>query len=898
MAVFYVNTLHNKYLNGLSALKEDDFTRLIILPLFEAMGYERVEFNGGSYERGRDLIATITIPPKKNKHIVYIQSKKLSSNNTLESGKFGQLCHQLNQAIAKGFVTLEGNKIYPNEVYVATPQSITQRFIEEIEGAIYNRSMNVTPLDGPEIIELIKEHKISLLDILVPFEEKLKQKPSTIEGNRDLLCALSSKRRQINIESFYSDLSFYVGSINSNVLLYKDISISTDHIKVDEKKFNVLKENREKILEICGLDIFTDPIDVIESNYNIDQDRFHSESNKKNQELLNLSELKLSNNISMFITLLEELLTMLNKERFNNNSQYDTDEIERISYAIIIVLENKIDHFELLNKYIEKGISRIELKLLSKIINELNAIYEEIVMLNETISYLKSNIIYDVKYKVYIRHVDIVDYLNKETKKYRESVNLINLKNKNLLEIKNFLDETEKVLKILSLIIGDDSLTRDCFKFENTKEKNLGLSISPLDVFLTGKDIAIFGGAGVGKTTTLEAYARAISDNYIDKLCVFIPLNRVINKLNSVNELNKATQGQNLVDIMYKIILTCRGIATDSDYINKLKNNIGGNFILILDGVDEIYNQYPLIFKAIEEFKKKHPSCQLIISSRDSVSYLKYIDFLGVTLLPFTKEQLNKFIVGWFDNEKKSRSIIGKVERNNLYEYIKTPLLATITCSLIEQGIDAPSNESEIYLARLHLLSDSYDTHKKIKRQNNRGDILIRFAKKLAFLMHVKKYRLISYEQAYNILRSEFDNKYTDAFIVSVINDLIDPCNLIIKDRYTSELSFGHFRFQEHLASLELSENRRINIIDYLDEDWWSGTLCLYAQKIGDIDILIDELITTGIFSKQSAKTLKLMANQLDKKTKNGLIELIEMYEGEDNYGFTLDLDNYHIYDY
>ena len=50
----------------------------------------------------------------------------------------------------------------------------------------------------------------------------------------------------------------------------------------------------------------------------------------------------------------------------------------------------------------------------------------------------------------------------------------------------------------------------------------------------------------------------------------------------------------------------------------------------------------------------------------------------------------------------------------NLFEHIKTPLLATITCSLIEKGINAPSTENEIYSERLRLLTGEYDLHKNI----------------------------------------------------------------------------------------------------------------------------------------------------------------------------------------
>ncbi|MFB0596063.1 hypothetical protein ACETWN_20010 [Aeromonas hydrophila] len=38
-------------IKSLTEMKEDDFTKNILKPLFEAMGYERVDFNGGPFER-------------------------------------------------------------------------------------------------------------------------------------------------------------------------------------------------------------------------------------------------------------------------------------------------------------------------------------------------------------------------------------------------------------------------------------------------------------------------------------------------------------------------------------------------------------------------------------------------------------------------------------------------------------------------------------------------------------------------------------------------------------------------------------------------------------------------------------------------------------------------------
>lgn len=71
----------NLYLKAMQALKEDDFSKSVLKPLFESMSFSRVDFFGGPYEYGKDLIAIHEVPLKGI--IVYaIQSKKLVRNQT------------------------------------------------------------------------------------------------------------------------------------------------------------------------------------------------------------------------------------------------------------------------------------------------------------------------------------------------------------------------------------------------------------------------------------------------------------------------------------------------------------------------------------------------------------------------------------------------------------------------------------------------------------------------------------------------------------------------------------------------------------------------------------------------------------------------------------------------
>ena len=114
-----------KKLNALKNMHEDDFSRDILKPLFESMGYQRVDFNGGQNERGRDLIAQMLTPPKKRPRITYVQSKKIGSiQNAKESSKFSTLLHQLRQCISHPVTTTSGESFNADEIYLACPIKI------------------------------------------------------------------------------------------------------------------------------------------------------------------------------------------------------------------------------------------------------------------------------------------------------------------------------------------------------------------------------------------------------------------------------------------------------------------------------------------------------------------------------------------------------------------------------------------------------------------------------------------------------------------------------------------------------------------------------------------------------------------------------------------------------
>lgn len=229
-------------LKSLVALDEDEFTKEILKPLFEAMGYDRVEFNGGPYERGKDLIAQRRIPPMKQMFVVYVQSKKIgTSQKTFDGANFTKLVHQLRQCCTTSIKDHEGNDVKPNVVYLACPEQIKSRFLDEVMSQMISLPIEVLPYDGVKIINDIKEYKPELLEKLRPMEVRLSDGASDLISNKELLKALKSDNES-NFNYYYSDLSFFVGSFDSNLLLHLNVSFLTENINIRESSWKAVKD--------------------------------------------------------------------------------------------------------------------------------------------------------------------------------------------------------------------------------------------------------------------------------------------------------------------------------------------------------------------------------------------------------------------------------------------------------------------------------------------------------------------------------------------------------------------------------------------------------------------------------------------------------------------------------
>ena len=89
-------------------MSESDFTKRVLLPLFQNLGYGKVEYHGGPNEGGKDIICWGTDEIGDVRVTVAQVKKDRLSARAADAGGFPEIVTQLSQAVEKQIPSLDG----------------------------------------------------------------------------------------------------------------------------------------------------------------------------------------------------------------------------------------------------------------------------------------------------------------------------------------------------------------------------------------------------------------------------------------------------------------------------------------------------------------------------------------------------------------------------------------------------------------------------------------------------------------------------------------------------------------------------------------------------------------------------------------------------------------------
>lgn len=841
----------------LLAMREDNFSQNILIPLFKKIYNGRVEFVGGIVEKGRDILIQYSDQLGNLKRIG-VQVKKIQPKVNSSQNSFQQLLNQVSQMKMEGVVDRQtSNKVKINECIFVTPYLIGERLLDSHNGAfkIISEEHSTSIVDGYKLIELLKHHHPDLIEQLLDSKELIQNKIFPKLSNQTLMKALNFDKVK-NLCDIYCDINFEIGSKAHLYFLNKRLITDekTLKVRVASNKIEAANSENEALYNICEIYLF-----------NVEQLKEALDVTNKRAFLLKEAE-----------GLRESAETPLNKiKKIISTSKFSNEYPKFLNHGEFVQFFSVLKEAETTSDSIELITECGQILSLWKERETIQASYREV---NSKID--------DSKVELEINSGQIAEYLEKlknDLLKTREKIE------HDLLGYMRLMNKFSRFVRIISQY-------QNHFRFEAYKPSNASrslllqkLSFNIDKAFNTGLNISVLGVAGSGKTTNLQMHAHNLYKNQSKNLVIYA----------SLNEIAQLTNEQKSTDLLLGIHQYLNNLNLPVRLVDLKEHLAREKAIVILDSVDEAITSYRWVISSLIDLKNNLSKCQIITSSRYSVSAIHDLEFVNISLLPFNDEQKFSFFNKWFSKDLiKVNKIITHLKSNSkLNDIVTNPLSATILAVLSENNIPLPKTEASLYKKRFELLSGMFDRFKGVNRSCNSPEDLIEIARFLAFEIHVSELRLFTKEFAIEMCMSPLLN-FGEAHVISLIDELISPAEILVPTT-EEKLSFGHLRYQEYLASEEINSRRNFNYSNEIKLTWWQDVFKLYSQHARDVRWIVHDACSNGYASdiEELLVTICSSQNEILKKELLNRISLAVEDEmiNETGFGIDQEFDEYDL---
>jgi len=927
----------SRLLNKFQSMSEDEFTKIVVVPLLMRLDYRFVDYHGGQYEIGKDVICWKESDfGDKELTVVQVKKTKVAAAASVKNN-FSEIITQLHQAVDEAVPSIFGVSQIPNQILFVTPYPISTRALEmAINGYQRLVSRGVKVLDGNRIAALVEKHLPRLTDDICGTGLMALENISGNVSNADLLSALNYTKDK-RIADFYCDLDFGVGKVTTKFFF----SLQFDPVSHAEKiaaskwaEFSKTIRATEVILDGC----FISPtLDEIENKFRLDSDKWRSKSNIATIERIARLTIEAEETL---IGLASDMSQMIG-EALEARSEIDlisalavarhrTDESQR-KILVLKGLQAKSSRF--LARAVEW--KRISINLEDEHLDSLLLLQVDVGELLDDLRDDGSNLNHSseiqlsLMFKNFKHLTKTIDELRKQYEKKIDEpfyeLDIDGARLANLIEVqKSWLDQTLKQVssgsaskfevreffvrcqslfekignllenKLILEAIGIDSTQ----KFITVGAERITMPIR--DVFNTGINCAVFGEAGAGKSTTLRMYSEQATLDAADDtvITLFLPLNRILGGVSKAFEFGQINSLKKLEQGLADYFSSSGKLISIKELIEFLHSK--RRVIFVFDGLDEVIKTCPWIIDAINELEITYSNSQIILSSRSSGSYIDKVRYLSLTLLPFSDEQVLNFIHGWFSVDTAKAQLVEQhlCSTPSLMTIVRSPLLATILCVLADNGVPLPNGEIGMYSERMRLLLGHYDIHKKTKRTSSPNIILELVSRKLAFYLHSKNVRSSPHHvlegAAVKISRDQ-NWGYSEDQVALAVSELIDPCNILVPMTDDGQFGFDHLRYQEFLAANEIIQNRGISLVPLLASPWWRSVFVIFARMTDNIHHIFSEILESRGHISSYRETLAAMASIRNPAEKRVLLGLLEKHSILDE--LDQDLKEFHDFD-
>lgn len=871
----------SKIVLALQNIREDKLTIEIIIPILKRMNYLKVEYNGGSYDHGKDIIIWQEDEFKDLK-LKLVQVKHFKpSNRAADPNSFQTVVNQLIACSSKEVIYTDRTIHLPSELILITSFDVSNYNLESRFGSHPSlRELKLKIVDGPKLAKLIIDYYPECIKDLIGVNYEINTKIKPVFNNNVLLKALGRSELK-DIKTIYTDIDFSLGRISTRLFFSSKMKPKKETLKFNYREWSLFKEICTKIKKEFSLDFMEQSIDEIEAKI---------QKNNRAIERINESISILNNQIE-----LEKINLKNSQKQYNLHSK-------KVSLTLVNI-EVHYNEAETINKK-----NKQDKGFLSTYSSSWNTRLKE---LKEIESYEKSQMhfykdeVSKIEKLIDVKKFDLKNLRSEESKYFikinldgeklvneiiekrvwiEKKVSYMNNKKPSTQELKQFILDCNSIIDVVSVILdlknvrffdflGIDKTNTIREDYESTRLK---LTID--QIFDTGINLAVLGDAGAGKSTSIEMYAWNRIDS--NKIIILAPLGRVIQKYNVIFKEDINEYSTSILERYLFEYIKSMGIELSFlDFKNMLSKE---KVVLLLDGLDEAIKQAHWLPTQIKKLSERYHNVQIILSSRMHGNYLERIPFFTITLLPFTIEQRDVFIKKWFEKDIEYKEIVDRIFKHlknnkSISEIIRNPLLTTTLCVLAEHKLTLPKTEIKLYDERINLYTGYYDNVKHINiRCLSTPSNLKKLAQKLAFYLHCNNKREESIELLESKAIKSMANLMNKEDAKTAFYELIDPCEIIIPITSDGKYGFGHLRYQEHLAAEQLSD-RSIDIIPFLNQQWWYGALMLFSRMNDNLEWFIKLVGSRGQISLPIISEIINSRNLIEKKNLQSLVDNYKM---------------------
>lgn len=873
--------IRSSLLHALQAMNEASFTTEVLVPLFKTLKYEQVIYNGGPDEGGKDLVLWGR-DQFDEVELAVAQVKMFKPGRVAADGhNLAGIVTQLAQAALNRVNNANGIHYLPRRTFLITPYEIDTRSIQSHFDRISElRDKGVSIFDGAKLVSLLLKHARHIVRGLVGEELDLRSAIDATLNNDALLHALETEGGR-KIEEFYTDLDFSVGNASVSAFLTATFDPRRHQVPVTDNEWRELVRlwglARRHLGVRLGFEdkaeierIFKPANDAWEKRERnrakiaarlpalreLIEDGFHNLTVRRSA----ITNKRVSAALDELYTLISQIVEVAvpNHDGAISRPQERSEQEKALSYsARLRVTGSRIE--EALKQLYKsrRPVAMAEQELILQHWcsrrGELTQLCKVILLQCRQVVRLAKNEFELSRETAPCRKITInAKALMRALLSGREQI-LAGIAKLNTNRIGRVAEAGifKRIASLLSTageLIGNPIVARALAPTEIRQAANLPeyrLKIAIHRLFDTGVNLFVLGEAGAGKTTSLQMYAKD-RGRRIHTLPLFIPLSRIQKYCDNSSRLPSVTPYGQLLNAVAQY-LTVQGTLQSAETLAHLFET--KEVICLFDGVDEVVRNLPWIVDGIQEIAVRHPQVQIIASSRFAGEYLKQWKGVSVSLMPFTPTQRNEFIHAWFKARPVhggAASVIRHLEKTDeLGQIVGNPLLATVMCVLRESGVALPDTEVQLYEERMRLLLGEYDTHKGTSRILSRRRDLLYVASSIAYLLHRDNRREASKVELHFLLMENIGKRVSRKVVLRAVEELVDPCNILVSMPGEAALGFGHLRYQEYLAA-RFIESNRIPLYELTGQLWWRGVFMLLSKMANDVDWIVRELCLAG----------------------------------------------------